>query len=193
MSITTELEAVNMMLKAIGQTPVSSLDVPGVQDVATARSTLTEVSRKVQGPGLRWNSEADLPATRDVNGRVAVPSRALSIRGSKSAVARGLDIVQRGGFLYDLARHTNVFTEDFTIDVVWFLDFADLPEPVAQHVAARAARQYAGDTLGETNILQEVLAEESRTLREMNRFNTRTSGANMLNGSWSVSNILRRR
>ena len=49
---TTELDAVNIMLNTIGESPVNSLDdgLP-VADAAIARSVLREVTIDVQSPG----------------------------------------------------------------------------------------------------------------------------------------------
>ena len=45
---TTELEAVNVMLTNIGETPVSSLEDEQVVDAAMARSILSNVTRELQ-------------------------------------------------------------------------------------------------------------------------------------------------
>ena len=59
---TTELEAINIMLAAIGEAPVSSLTGLLPQDVAIAQSTLVETNRAVQSEGcLLYTS----PSPRD--------------------------------------------------------------------------------------------------------------------------------
>ena len=49
---TTELEAINIMLAAIGEAPVNKLTGSLPVDVKIAQSTLVEINKSVQGEGL---------------------------------------------------------------------------------------------------------------------------------------------
>ena len=53
----TELPAINQILMACGQAPVTTLDETN-PDVAIAYQTLLEVSREVQSEGWSFNKEA---------------------------------------------------------------------------------------------------------------------------------------
>ena len=62
---TTETEAVNIMMAAIGESPVNTLTGTLPADVVMARSTLTEVNKEVQSEGcLLYTS----PSPRDSYG-----------------------------------------------------------------------------------------------------------------------------
>ena len=49
---TTELEAINIMLAAIGEAPVNSLIGTLPVDVKLAQSTLTEFNKEIQSGGM---------------------------------------------------------------------------------------------------------------------------------------------
>ena len=56
----TELQAINQMLAAVGQIPVTSIDKdsndnPTNPDVAMAQETLRQVSKEVQAEGWTFN------------------------------------------------------------------------------------------------------------------------------------------
>ena len=58
----TELQAINQMLAAVGQIPVTSIDTDSNQnptnpDVAMAMETLRQVSKEVQAEGWDFNKE----------------------------------------------------------------------------------------------------------------------------------------
>lgn len=65
---TTELEAVNAMLSAIGEAPIADVDTATQADADIAIDTLREVAREVQANGWRFNTEfgiAVAPAVTD--------------------------------------------------------------------------------------------------------------------------------
>jgi hypothetical protein len=61
----TELEAINDMLSAIGESPVASLDeASGVADAQIALQLLRRASRWLQKKGWHWNSETTTASPR---------------------------------------------------------------------------------------------------------------------------------
>ncbi|MFL1495723.1 hypothetical protein, partial [Pseudomonas antarctica] len=60
-----ELSAVNDMLAAIGESPVSSLEGDPNADVANCRRLLNQVNREVQSKGWAFNIEEDATLTPD--------------------------------------------------------------------------------------------------------------------------------
>lgn len=57
LAATTELEAVNAMLSAIGEAPIDDVDTATQADVLMAINTLRNVTREVQSMGWRFNTE----------------------------------------------------------------------------------------------------------------------------------------
>lgn len=123
LTATNELEAVNAMLSAIGETPVTDVDAAvtaNQADVVVAVNILRNVAREVQRHGWRFNSEwgyvvpiaASMPMTwTDADGTVLminvwpVPTNLASFRisGTTAQVASGLDLSIRPSRTYQVA------------------------------------------------------------------------------------------
>ena len=101
---TTELEAVNSMLRTIGASPVSTLEDNGVVDAVMALQTLRDVSRDVQSQGLHFNTERNYPLAPSypLPGELTLPANCLRV----DPIDTWTDLVQRGLRLYDPIRHT---------------------------------------------------------------------------------------
>ena len=144
----TELEAVNDMLRTIGEQPVSTLVTSGLSEATIAYDVLQTVSREVQSRGLHCNSEEHYPLTKDVDGYINIPANALKVDGFYTYD----DIVMRGSKLYDRYNHTFVFTEDKEVNIVFFLPFTDLPQTVRQYIYIKAARRLQAQLIGSTTL-----------------------------------------
>ena len=143
----TARAAVNTIISNFGQAPVSNL-ISGNPLVEIAEGILHEVSRAVQAEGWLFNTELHYTFTpNETTGEIAMPTNALQI-DPKRTNKDFPQVVVRSGKLYDNANHTNVFTEDIELDVVWLYDFADLPEAFKYYVTIRAANIFAGRSVG---------------------------------------------
>lgn len=70
--LTTQLEAVNAMLRAIAEAPVNSITVGNIPaDVQIAVDLLADTSRQVQLIGWPWNSERDVLMSLTLAGEVS--------------------------------------------------------------------------------------------------------------------------
>ena len=74
--VAPELAAVNQILGAVGQAPVTTLDQTN-PDVAIAYDTLVEVNREIQSEGWVFNTEEEYPFNQDVNGEILIPDNIL--------------------------------------------------------------------------------------------------------------------
>lgn len=158
---TTELEAVNTMLRGIGETPVSSLAGPSGLDVPGAQSTLRDVLRSVLIEGWQFNVEYDYPLNRNTAGEITVPSNALSVDIDRHSVS-GTDPVIRGRRLYDRKNHTYKFKQNLKAKIKFGLSFELIPESGRHYVTYRAARWFADTTLGSSTLHQFNMQEEMR-------------------------------
>lgn len=149
----TELEAVNTLLRAIGESPVSSLSGSVGVEVVTARATISEISKAVQTEGWLFNTEFGYPLTRDTSGEINLPSNALVVDVPRRAYPT-IDPVIRGLKLYDRMNHTYKFDTDIEARVVFGLDFTELPESARHYITYRAARKFQDNSVGSTELHQ---------------------------------------
>lgn len=145
---TTELEAINTMLATIGESPVNSLITTGLTDLAVAKQILREVARKTQVMGWHFNSETNYTLALDGDSKVPVPTNALKI----DPIDSDNDYVVRGSFLYDRTDHTYTIDEAVKVDIVFFLDFDQMPEAFRHYVTISAARRFQKRVLGDETI-----------------------------------------
>ncbi len=118
----TELDAINMMLMSIGQSPVNTIVSTGIKDVAVAQLLLHNASRSIQSEGWAFNTDYALTIAPDGNDRILVPSNCMHI----DPVNPGEDFVQRYDLantamsMYDLINQTFERLTDLDVDIVYF-------------------------------------------------------------------------
>jgi hypothetical protein len=163
-AVSTELDAVNQILSSVGQAPVTTLDLQN-PEVAIAVNTLREQSKQVQLEGWSFNTESSYEMVRsaDVN-EIVYPSNVLSLDANFDAHQDKYNLVKRNGKLYDKYKHTYTFTENIKADVLWYLDFQDLPPAIQAYITAKAARMCATKMVGDPQ-LNQLLQEQEATTR----------------------------
>lgn len=151
---TTKLEAVNELLTAIGTMPVNTLDAPGSADVAIAVDTIDGVGREVQSRGWWFNSTYNTSFVPAAN-QVTFPSNVLSVRpsrGTSSVSPETRKFTLREGKAYDPISSSFNFSTTIRADVVYLLDFEDLPESARRYITVRAARIFQTKVLGDETL-----------------------------------------
>ena len=139
----SKLEAVNIILDSIGETPVSSLD-SGLPDAEAAETKLNEINKTVQAKGWHQNTELNLKLTPDSDSRIIVPSTYLRVDTTKSS--RDLNVTVRKylnkPMLYDVKKQTFTIDNPIYCDVILLLEFEDLTLELSNYIAYRAARKF---------------------------------------------------
>ena len=161
----TELPAINQILMACGQAPVTTLDETN-PDVAIAYQTLLEVSREVQSEGWTFNKEAHYEMTPDSNNEILIPNNVLQIDLSQSHAA-DKHAIRRDGKLYDKEHHTDQWTDGAVdCDIVWLFDWVNLPRPVQDYITARASTVTSSRIVGDSQQYQ-ILQQKEAYMRAM--------------------------
>ncbi|WP_349434248.1 hypothetical protein [Pararhizobium sp. A13] len=183
----TELEAVNLILRNMGEARVNSLINPPL-DAADALGTLQEVSLEVQKRGWYFNTELHrfIP---DNTGTIGLPPNTLGV----SAVGpdRGLQVVNRGDKLYRIKPYDNgsTFTGPVHVALVLGLEFDELPASARSYIAIRAARVAQVRVVGDQLSGQEDQQDETRALAELQSEQLSTEKLSLKN-SLTVANAL---
>lgn len=160
LSIAAELDAVNQILSAVGQAPVTTIDQTN-PDVGVAYDTLLQCNREVQAEGWTFNTENEYPFTPDNDGYIFIPDNVLMLDLSDLYENAGIDVVQRDGKLYNKIDHTFEWEGQVKCDVVWLFEFKDLPVPVREYITARAAVQASTKMTGDSTVYQMLQAKEA--------------------------------
>lgn len=148
-AMTTELQAINSMLTAIGQAPITSLDQAN-PEIATATLILSNVREEVLGEGWNFNSEKGYTLLADGSGDLVVPPGILNLSVNQEDNKFRVRAVQKNGKLYNTLSHSFDWgaNTSISLDVVWNYDFEDLPTVFQSYIVQRAARVFAGRTIG---------------------------------------------
>lgn len=164
LGLTTELEAVNEMLEAIGETPVDSLSSTQ-GDVGVARNILNREIRALCSEGWYWNTDDEVTLSPDGDGKFPIPTNALRV--DPTSLAKNVGV--RGRFMWDRKNNTAVFTDaSLKVNIVRALPFDDLQQAGRDYVAMKAADIFVKRMLGEEGMVsytQDDL-QEARTRLE---------------------------
>jgi len=182
---TTKLEAINAMLAAIGQAPVNNLTGSGSLDTSVAIQTLDRVNREVQSRGYHWNTDKSYTLTPDATtGKIAAVGTMLQVDTVGTYI--NTDIIKRGEFFWDRINHTFVFTKPLKADIVWLLDFEDIPEVARVYIYTRAGRLFADGRIGSQIIDSFTRADESTAKAMLKKAEGKTMKGNVLVGNRST-------
>lgn len=191
----TELDAVNLMLATIGESPVATLEQSGQVDAVTAQSTLSEVSAEIQARGWHFNTDKAYPlyASADAPHEIAVPANAARV--DPAGPSAHLDLAVRGNRLWDRRRHSFAFPDQpiVRVDIVWALPFADMPQPARRFAAIRAARVFQDRVVGAGNLHAFTEKDEARAEAALRKYEAKTARRSILNSSHAVMRVLNRR
>lgn len=179
LAATTETEAVNIMLRAIGESPVNSLAGQNV-DVVIAQALLNETSREVQSEGWHFNEETEWELTPAVNTNlIVVPDNVIRVDADKDTT---VDLALRGVNLYDKKNHTYEFDHVIKAEITWALIWTKLPESARNYIAIRAARKLQKDMVGSTELDGFKAEDEARARARLVQEEGDTGDHNILNG-----------
>ncbi len=188
MTPTTKLEAVNIMLSTIGESPVNSLS-SGLVDAELAETILDATSKAVQSEGWNFNREQSFSVSPTLNGEIVVPLNTL--RADATYLANSKDLVQRGTRMYDKENHTFNVGEATKLDLVVELVFTDLPEVARRFIAIRSARIFQDRLVGSDTLHGFNQQDEASAYFQLKEFEADTEDFNIMD-NYSVARVMDR-
>jgi hypothetical protein len=208
---TTELEAVNSMLAAVGTAPITDL-VAGqsLLDVEMATARLKAAAREVQSAPWQFNRRPKYPVSSaavtswtdpdgtDTDIYIFLPPTGLagfdnmaqpySYNVPDVVIAPSLEYAPVGTqVFFDRANHrdglpTSEYPDQkFFINAWFFLDFDKLPETARRYITVLAARRFIAATIGSQELEGFSLKDEAQALRLLKRDQGDDTNPNMLN------------
>lgn len=160
---TTELEAVNVILNTIGESPISSLSGSLPVDATVAKNVLSEINREVQSSGWHFNTSYKVTLNKDTSNKIPIATNVVRIELDPYIHRKDkVNVVQRGNYLFNIATNTDVFDDDIKdVRIVYLLPFDDIPEQAKRYITIRAARIFHDRTLG-ANTLHKFSKEDEQ-------------------------------
>ena len=189
---TTELQAVNTMLSTIGEAPVNSITGTTTVDVSVAKNILDETSMSIQSQGWNFNTHTNYKSlSLDSDNKVPLPANC--VKADANQQYRNYNYTIRNGFLYDMEKHTDVFTSaPSSVDLVLVQQFEHLPEYARRYITMKASRRFASRFIGDSQITKLIGQDENEALMSFHQADSQEADINMLNGDSNTFSIINR-
>tara|TARA_R100000234_G_scaffold81740_1_gene51503 strand:+ start:8915 stop:9553 length:639 start_codon:yes stop_codon:yes gene_type:complete len=182
---TTELDAVNTILSAVGEPPITSLSDPKNADAAIAQNVLTEITREIQTMGWHFNTQYNVAFQPDASKQIVLAENIVRIDlvdhgivtqdvNRNTTVTDTRDITQRGDKLFDRTNNTYDFETEVVATVIYLLDFTELPEPARRYATIKAARVFQDRMVGSQKHHMFSREDETRALALLKEFEGET-------------------
>lgn len=194
---TSELDAINVMLSGIGESPINSLNEL-TSDVSMARNILLETSKELQLEGFSWNTEDDYPLTPDAKGTIKLHPSIIRVHFREPT---DRELVVRGSQVYDRTNHTFAFPPEIKVrcTITQLLPFEQLPEAARRYVTIRALRVFQERVVGSQVLSTYQLRDEARARALLMADERRTDRPNIIMGTfppvgtWQVRDVVLQR
>ena len=169
----TELSAVNSILGAIGQAPITTLktstgnnslssQISENPEIAFIFNLLRDANIDTQSEGWHFNTEHHVKFSPDSNGNILIPNDVISMDAHDNYTRRTTDLVRRQGKLYDKIKHTYTFTSDIDLDLVRLYEFEDIPVVFRRYIVYRASRVAATQLVANPQLVRLLGVQEQQ-------------------------------
>ena len=190
LTVTSKLEAVNTMLTSIGEIPVSSITSATTNDVSIAIQILDHVSREVQSRGWFFNTDINYSLVPTNNNEIILPANALRVELAESS--RLHNYVERNRKLYDRVNNTYTISGTVKVNIVFLLDFEELPEVARHYVMIRASRIFQDRMLVSAELHKFHEVDELQAYMNLKETEGDIGRHNILTGNYDVYRVLDR-
>ena len=173
----TELEAVNMMLRAIGVRRVNELtsDQP---DVTNARSILKRLRKKVQRRGWWFNIDYNVTYTPDGSSELSIGEDVTTLVFEKTRYVR------RGTRVYDKHDQTYKIEEPLLVcRQITVVPWDEMPEACADHIAYYSAAEFIRDEIEDLTKKKDFLADAALALTDLKKQDIESQRLNIFSRS----------
>ncbi len=173
---------------SVGESSVNTLTVQS-PEVTIAQSTLRQVCREVQAEGWKFNTEQQYPITLDSNNHCLIPNNVLQIDLNHFKHLNDYDVVKRNDSgtmkLYDLIEHRynfeNTSEGKLYVDIIWMVDFEDIPQVFKDYITQRASRIAANRMVNDPTVAELMAADETLARALAIEYDTNQGDYNIFN------------
>jgi hypothetical protein len=164
----TKLDMINDCLLSIGEMPYPDgtllSDIQTGEDGDIARRMIEETMVEVQSKGWFFNTDYNYKFLRDISNFITVPPNALRVDFHDGRyVLRGKRVYDRREFSYSIDK------ESLQGDIIWLVDYEDLPPNAFIYISMRAARKFQQKVIGSMELAQYTQLDEQDALINMQR------------------------
>lgn len=178
----SKLGMVNICLNAIGEIPLQSgtvlSELQAGTDGAIARDLVVKAMLEVQNRGWFFNTDKAFPFAPDSNGMIVIPSNVLRVDANKTK-NKG-EIIVKNGRLYSTKTQSFQFEGTQYLDVIWLLDYLELPFNAWNYIAYRAATLFEKATISSPDLGKAAAENENTAFEALFREDVQYKDVNIL-------------
>lgn len=194
---TTKLQAVNTMLSVIGESSTNTLTGTVPFEVSLAEDILDEVIKELCQDSYVFNTELDITVIPDISNHLIAQSHWVRVQAADSEtdeyVLREITPGSGSYLLYSMTDKTNEFTSSVSVNIVYLLEFANLPEAAKRYCTVRAARVYADRLVGSKDIRAFSQVDELEARAKLLNYEVGVDKLNALRDNSHARNLINRR
>lgn len=153
----SKLEAVNHVLEAGGQPPVSSLDTDSASAVAIVERLLKAERLRELSRGWEFNTTFPI-LTPDINSNILMGDEILSVDGYGAYINTKYTI--KNGKLLDTTNQTDEFTSTVQVKIITDIDFEDLRTQLQYQLMSSVAKSFQRRYQQDDRVDAELVEEE---------------------------------
>ena len=164
----TKLDMINDCLLSIGEMPYPAgtliTDIQTGEDGDVARRMIEETMIEVQSRGWYFNTDYNYRFVPTDN-FITLPGNVLRLDlYDKRYTLRGKRIYDKEAFSFQILDTNELFG-----DIIWLVDYEDLPPNAYNYIAMRSARKFQQKVIGSTELAQFSQMDEQDALVNMQR------------------------
>lgn len=176
------LDMINDSLLSIGEIPlVDGTDISTLQlgtDAETAKRIIQDTMIEVQARGWYFNTDYNFTLVPDSNKFITMPPNAL--KADFGATSDRHRYTVKGGKVYDNKEQTFIIEKKLEADVIWLVDYNELPPEAYTYISLRAARKFQQKVLGSTEVAQFTMLDEQDALIHLQNLHLQLQDYNLV-------------
>lgn len=150
-------QGINECLQIIGeQTIEGDLSIVGIYEAEQADALIESTKEEILAEGWSFNTDSDWTLSPDTDNYIVVPPSALRVDPSDETS----NYIRKAGRLYDKDNRTYKITTSVDCDVVWNIDFDEIPSIMQKYIVLKAARLLYQRLVGDTDMLNILVRDE---------------------------------
>ena len=184
----SKLDMINDSLLSIGEVPFQSdtlvNTLPLGTDGETAKRLVEKTMVEVQSRGWYFNTDYCFPLEPDADGFITLPPNALRVDFGNTSFKHQYTF--KNGSIYDYLNRTFKIDETLEADIVWLVDYSDLPPEAYEYVSLRSARKFQQKVIGAAELDSFTVRDENDTLINLQRRQLQSQDYNIGNSRVST-------
>lgn len=173
--IMTKVDAVNIVLSAIGGSPINTLDDNDDVDIDNILRLMDRVSLNVQLKGWDFNSLQMTLIPDALSKRILWNESIIKFTSTDGTVYS-----KRGKYLFNVTDSTYEFNKSVTLSVITAVDFEDLPQCFREYITAKTAVEFQTRYMGDGDVAQDLMLELQEAMQGLTDYDLSMGQYNML-------------